>query len=673
MSARLRVLLFVCAAWSAMVGSPTPAAALTPYRTWALGPRGQLYLTQDAYIPAAEIELPINGAEDLFITADGDMYIADAGNGRVLRVRGEDVVAVYGSAVLQRPTGVFVDEEGTLYVADAGNNTVVILDAQGNLIRAFGRPSEPLFGARTPFLPRKLAVNARRDIYIISEGSVNGVLHMNQFGRFLGYFGSNAADMSLQMILRRMFLPPEQLEQFVKTQAASPSNVTIDRRALMYTITAGTSPDKSIRKFTIAGRNIFPDVPVGSTSLRDVHISEDGLLTVVSAEGIIYEYTENGLLLFMFGAPDRAEQRRGTLRNPTGIARYGDRLFVLDKDKNALVVFRRTAFAKLVHEGVRRYVEGFYSEAQPFFEETLRYNGAFIMAYQGIADAHFKQGSYADALTAYRYAEDRKGYSEAFWELRNVVLQRYLTPFLGGLTSLFALRGVIGWLDRRRRWSARWSDAWRRWKQQRWVDDFIFLFRFIKQPADSFYYIKYNLRGSVGFAVLLYGWVVVVHLLTRFWTGFPFNPYASAGEVAVEREIVFALGALLLWNVANYLVSTISDGEGRFRDVFIGTAYSLFPFALFALPLTLFSNLLTLNEVFLFTFSRDLIWAWCALMLFIMVVEIHNYTLSQALRNVALTLFTAVIILLTAYVFFVLFNQLSSFVQAIIQEVGLRG
>jgi len=476
----------------------------------------------------------------------------------------------------------------------------------------------------------------------------------------------------LKMILQRMFLTPEQLEQFIKNEAASPSNIAIDRRSLIYTVTAGTSPRKSIRKFTIAGKNIFPDT-IGSSSFRDVHISEEGLLTVVNADGVIYEYVENGMLLFVFGAPDEGEQRRGTLRNPSGIARYGERLYVLDKDKNALVIFETTAFARLVHEGARRYVEGFYSEAKPYFEQVLNYNGSFIMTYQAIGDAYFKEGKYAEALTAYRYAEDRKGYSEAFWELRNVVLQRYLAQFLGVLVIWGLVSNIGRRLDRRYGWFDPLRRVIGRLLQVRLVDDYLFLFRFIRQPADSFYYIKYKLRGSVGFAITIYTWVVLVRLLTLFWTGFPFNPYASASDVPVEREVIAAVVLIALWNIANYLVSTITDGEGRFRDVFIGSAYSLFPYALFALPLALFSNLLTLNEQFIFTFSRDLIWVWCGIMLVIMVMEIHNYSFVETLRNIALTIFTMLMFLLTAYVFFVLFNQLADFIRAIVQEVGLRG
>jgi len=651
---------------------PQPVEALTPYRTWALGPQGRLYLTQDAYIPLTEIELPINAAEDLFITADGQIYIADTGNGRILRLQNHTVVAEYGKGVLEKPTGVFVDEDGIIYVADAGKNHVVILAADGSLIHEFGRPNEPLFGRRAEFLPRKLVVDARKNIYVISEASVNGVVQMNPTGQFIGYFAANTAEMSLKMILQRMFLTREQLEQFIKNEAASPSNLAIDRRSLIYTVTAGTAPRKSIRKFTIAGKNIFPDT-FGSSSFRDVHISDEGLLTAVDANGVIYEYVENGMLLFVFGAPDQGEQRRGTLRNPTGIARFGENLYVLDKDKNALTVFQTTAFARLVHEGVRRYVEGFYSEAKPYFEEVLNYNGSFIMTYQAIGDAYFKEGNYAEALTAYRYAEDRKGYSEAFWELRNAVLQRHLAQFLGALVALSVVQGIGRRLDRRFGWFDPLRRAGERLRGWRLVDDFVFLFRFIGQPADSFYYIKRNLRGSVAFALLLYGWIIAVRLLTLYWTGFIFNPYASAEDVPVASEVVTLMIGLGLWNIANYLISTITDGEGRFRDVFIGSAYSLFPYALFALPLALLSNLLTLNEVFIYTFSRDLIYAWCALMLLIMVMEIHNYSFVETLRNIGLTLFTMLMFLLTAYVFFVLSNQLLDFIRAIIQEVGLRG
>jgi tetratricopeptide (TPR) repeat protein len=494
---------------------------------------------------------------------------------------------------------------------------------------------------------------------------------MNTNGNFIGYFGANMAEMSLEMILRRAFLTQEQLAQFIRNEAASPSNVAIDHQSLVYTITAGTTRDKAIRKFTVSGKNLIERV-FGSRTFRDIHVSPHGLMLAVDSTGAIYEYDLNGSLLFMFGGQDRGDQRLGLLSNPSSIERVGDNIYVLDKDKNAIITYRVTDFAKTMHDGVRLYTEGFYAEAQPYFEEVLNYNGLVLTAYLAIANAHFKAGDYVRALEAFRNAEDRDGYSETFWELRNAVLQESLANALGLLFGGWIVMSIFTRVERR----YRWLDPLRRFRQHllkiRLVDDFAFMFRFIRQPADSFYYIKQDLRGSVLFAALLYLWVLIVRILTLYLTGFVFNPFAALWQIQVETEITYTLGLLLLWNVANYLVATISDGEGRLRHVFVGSAYCLFPYALFALPIALLSNLLTLNEVFLYTFSSQLMLLWVGVMLVIMVKEVHNYSVNETIRTLLLTLFTMAMFLLTAYILYVLFNQLYEFVQAVVQEVRLN-
>lgn len=361
------------------------------------------------------------------------------------------------------------------------------------------------------------------------------------------------------------------------------------------------------------------------------------------------------------------------LSDPTAIARAGDRLYVLDRDKNAVVIYQATAFAQTVHEGVRLYVDGFYLEAKPQFEAVLAYNGLFTLAYQALANAAYKEGELAAALANYRHAEARAGYSDTFWELRNAALQRHLGGALLGMIGLGVVLNVLPRLGRRRGWGERLRGWGRAARSIRLVDDFLFMFRFIKQPADSFYYVKQDERGSLLFALLLYLWVVASYILSLYVTSFVFSPYASPAWIPVESALLSVLVLIPLWNAANYLVSTISDGEGRLRHVFIGSAYSLFPYALFALPIALFSNLLTLNESFLYTFSRQLMWAWTGIMLFIMAKEVHNYRVSETVRNLLLTLFTMAMFLLGAYILYVLFSQLYEFVAAIIQEVGLRG
>lgn len=655
-----------------LVLAPGPAHADAPYTTWALGPDGNFVLTQEAYTPVAEIALPVNAPEDMFITPDGAIYLADTGNGQIVRLNDSfEVEATFGEDVLAGPTGLYVDDDGVMYVADAGQGTIVILGADGAVMNQFGKPDEPLFGRSREFLPRKIAVDARENLYVISEGSVNGIVQMNTEGDFIGYFGANSASMSLTMILRRFFLTEAQLDQFIRNEAASPTNLTIDQQSLVFTITSGTSGAQAIRRFTVSGSNIFPDTP-GSTDFRDIDVSESGLVAAVAGDGSIYEYDLNGTMLFAFGALDTGEQRLGTLRNPAAIGRHDEQLLVLDRDKNAIVVYETTASARQVHAGVGLYMEGFYAEAKPFFEQVLDTNGSFIMAYQAVADAYFKAVDYPSALAHYRFAEDRNGYSQAFWELRNVVLQRHLGNALLTLFGLVLVSRVATTLDRRSHWSQPLRDWWERLKSIQLVDDFIFMFRFIKQPADSFYYIKKKLRGSLLAAMLIYLAVVVIRVLSLYVTGFIFSPYGSVSQVPVESTILTTVGLIFLWNAANYLVSTISDGEGRVRDVIIGTAYSLFPYLLIALPVALLSNVLTQNELFLYNFPLTLMWLWIGIMLTLMVTEIHNYSFSETVRNILVTLFTMALFVMTGYILYILFNQLFEFIMAVAQELRLR-
>jgi len=668
MKKTLRIILLASILASTFVG----VQAESPYTTWALGPGGHFFMTQDAYMPHTEIDLPISAAEDMFIASDGLMYIADTGNHRIVKLENFEIIATYGEEILSGPTGIFVDGEGIMYVVDAKSNSICILDQDGNLVQQFSRPDEPLFGRSREFLPRKIAVDARKNLYVISEGSVNGIVQMNTNGDFIGYFGANTATMSLKMLLQRLFLTQEQLEQFIKNEAASPANLTIDHQSMVYTITAGETSGRGIRKFTVSGKNIFPDT-YGSSTFRDIDVSDEGLVIAVDATGMIWEYDLNGFVLFVFGSQDRGEQRLGTLRNPSAIERDGEFIYVLDEDKNAIVVYQTTAFARQVHYGVRLYMDGFYSEAKPYFERVLNFNGSFIMAYQAIADAYYKERNYTTALENYRYAEDHHGYSQAFWELRNTVLQQYLTSAILWIVGLSLTHSIFNRFERR----YKWLDPVRKWlndlQRFKLVDDFVFMFRFIKQPADSYYYIKKNLRGSLRFAVIIYIWVIVVRVLSLYLTGFIFNPYASYSDIRVENEILITVLLILAWNSANYLVSTISDGEGRVKDVIVGTAYSLFPYALFVLPIALISNVLSLNEVFVYNFSMNIVWFWSGLMLFIMVKEIHNYSFAETVRNVLVTLFTMALFALTGYILYVLFNQLNDFISAVLQEIRLRG
>ena len=56
---------------------------------------------------------------------------------------------------------------------------------------------------------------------------------------------------------------------------------------------------------------------------------------------------------------------------------------------------------------------------------------------------------------------------------------------------------------------------------------------------------------------------------------------------------------VVLWVIGNSMVSSINDGEGSIKNVYVMTAYSLAPYLLIIPPTVLLSYVLTLNEAFI--------------------------------------------------------------------------
>ncbi len=113
-------------------------------------------------------------------------------------------------------------------------------------------------------------------------------------------------------------------------------------------------------------------------------------------------------------------------------------LYILDKDRNNIQVFRPTYFAQLVHQASELYVDGRYAEAEGPWREALKYNTNYNLAHSGIAKAFERIGLWEEALVEYRYGQNRDGYSEIFAKLRH----EWIRDHFGLAVLLFAL-GVL--------------------------------------------------------------------------------------------------------------------------------------------------------------------------------------------------------------------------------------
>ncbi len=292
------------------------AVAETPYRTYTVDGYGYVLETQSAYNPASAItkvgETSFVTPMDMAIGKDGNLYIADAGAHVVMvsTVDGEEVRMI-GEGTLQSPTGVFVSDDDKVYVADKDAKKVFVYDLEGNLLNEYGKPDSPIYGDVMDFRPIKVVANSTGTMYVICEGNMNGIVQISpvEGGSFLGYFGTNYTSLSPFQILQRFILTDAQRAQMLSNIPSTPTNLHIDEDGLIYTVTQGDQ-DMALKKLNIAGRNMLDSDPYWADLPAAVTTGQYHNMLVADSDGYIYEYNEEGELLFMFGGRRRAPAHR---------------------------------------------------------------------------------------------------------------------------------------------------------------------------------------------------------------------------------------------------------------------------------------------------------------------------------------------------------------------------
>lgn len=658
-----------------LIGLKPVYANTAPYTTLTEDYRGMLVSSQAGYLPIGTItkigDYELNKASDIFIDKEDILYIADTANARVIvcTLRGE-LISVVGEEILKRPTGIFVNQKGDIYVADPGQEKVIVFSSNGDVINEYTKPEEPLYGQKNRFVPQKLVVDKAGCIYVISEGNTNGIAQINSYGEFLGYFGANYTRLSLNEIIKRLIFTDAQKEQLKLNVPSSPKNLTIDDRGLIYTVTQGAGRT-GLKKFNLAGINILDDTRVDN-NVADVAIGQIENIFVVSSDGYIYEYSREGDLLFLFGGRDDGKNRSGLFVSAVAIdVDSSGNLYVLDSESNKIQIFGKTEYAELVHQALTLYQQGKYIESKEPWEEVLRQNSLFDYANKGLGQAYYKLEQYDEALTAFRLGGDKDGYSSAFWEVRNIYLKDKLFYIFILLILLWIAVKIIKRLNRKYGILRPIEDAIAAIKDITLVRELGFIAYVPKNPADAYYGIKNENKVSILSSTILYILFLVIYVINKYFSGFLFKRIAE-GRFELLTDIIAVLGTFALAIISHYLISSIRDGEGKLRDIYCSLAYSLVPYIILKPIAIVLSHMLTYNEGFFITLINIIIYAAIAVLIIIMIKEIHDYPLKETFKNIGLTLFTMMIFVISGIIIVVLVNQVWDFVVTIAKEVSYR-
>ena len=724
----LYVVIFAMIA--AMLFGTVYSSAASTYETYTYSIDGEVLKSPEAYHADDSFDsidmnlvsekfggLALNDAKDVFADYQGNLYIADTGNNRIVILNkyygATKIINGYvdenGKAqTFSKPQGVFVtnptiNADGTthLYVCDTDNERIVVFDEKFEYIRTLEQPESKLID-KGDFKPTAIAVDLYGRLFVISPNCYEGVIVMSGTGEFTGFIGAQKVTFSLLERIWRRFQTEEQKNASVQNVSIAYNNITVDDQGFVYVTNDNIEPESQfksiktkvatyapVKKLNSSGEEIMSrngffnpggEVLVMSSlevsNIIDVAIGDQNTWTIMDSDPSrpearirLFTYDQSGNLLFAYATKgEQLGQGANFVSTTYQVIDGVYYMVVLDKTnsgKMQLIVYSPTEYCDTIISAIRNQNEHNYTDSIYFWQDVLTRNNNFDLAYIGIGKALYSQGKYSEAMEMLSKAYETKYYSTAFKEIRKDSLQSFMVPMIILLIGvIYLFFKFLGWAKVKNKATSL------KVGQKTYGEELLYAFHLVFHPFDGFWDIKHEKRGSVRAGLTILGLTILSFFYQSIGTGYIFNP---RGNYSTIFAAIGSVGVLvILFCVANWCFTTLFDGEGSFKDIFIASCYSLAPLPLFVTLSTILTNVFTSSEGSIVTLLVTLGYVWVGILLFFGTLVTHDYSINKNIVSTLCTIVAMMIIMFIAILFSGLVVKMVTFVSSVISEISNR-
>ena len=416
----------------------------------------------------------LNNPDGIFAHGN-EIYLCDSGNNRIIELHREsaeklEVVRIIDSfegdvevKTLANPTDVAVAENGDFYIADQGNARVLKLDKDLNYIMEFNKPDDNTLDPSLVFQPKKLAIDTAGRVYCIATGINKGLIKYEADGSFSGFVGATKVKFDWTDYIWKKFASQAQrakMESFVPTEY---ENIFMDYEGFIYATMAlnedkNTKSDSAVRKLNLLGNDIIVsngewglngDLYWGSgggyegpSIFTDITVMENDIYVCLDRNrGRCFAYDDQGNIVFCFGGNGNMN---GYFRRPTAIDSIGHDLYVVDALDNSITVFVPTEFGKQVYNAVEQFDQGEYEKSGESWDKVMKQNGNYDLAYIGIGRSLLRQKRYKEAMRYFELKYDDENYSKAYKQYRKIWVEDHIVIIVLVILALFLVPMTIG-------------------------------------------------------------------------------------------------------------------------------------------------------------------------------------------------------------------------------------
>lgn len=383
--------------------------------------------------------------QGLFSRGD-QLFLCDTDNNRIVVLKRSDSTFVLDYVIetfthdgetdsFIKPYDCFMTEDGDLYVCDYGNCRIVVLDSDLNCIQVVDSPEDETIDDSFQFAVKKMVVDDTGRMYVLVESVNKGFMAFDPDGTFTGYIGANKVTYTLWDRFWKTVATEAQKDQMVNFVPTEYNNIALSTDGFFLATTSvfeewelTNGSVNPIRKLNAMGTDILIrngySQPMGdlmwgtaagyngaSKFVDVVSMENDTYYILDRTRSRIFAYDSQGNLLYAFGGPGNKE---GYFQYPSAIEQNDYDLFVLDYSAGTLTMLSLTDYGRLINQAIEEYQAGSYELSADTWEQVLKYNGNYALAYIGIGRSLLRQDDYEGAMHYFKLAYDFDNYSKAF-------------------------------------------------------------------------------------------------------------------------------------------------------------------------------------------------------------------------------------------------------------------
>lgn len=623
---------------------------------------------------------------DITFDASGNLYILDKNSRIVVLDAGynfiKEIGLIGGTESYEDAKGMYIGKDDTVYICDTEGHRILHINTEGSLIEKITLPKSNLIPDDFDFRPTNMAIDEYGYTYILSDGSYYGALLYDSNMEFLGFYGANTVTATIGSVFtnikNRIFPNNTKKGNSTKRLPFCFVDLALDDEGFIYTSTGYTDTSRKgqIRKLGPGlGNNIlgsdeisfvdtqintsYNDGAVAKQDIFDIEVDNNGFVYgLESAFGKVFVYDSSCRIMSVFGGGMGFGSQVGNFVTVSALAikNNGEEVLVSDGATNKITVFKITDFGRRVKELVGLTIKGDYEGSKAGWEEIIRLDNNFQPAYGALARAYINEGNYDKALELAKKGYDRETYAIAFEYKRSDIIKDYFfVIFIAILVLVVALIAFLVISTRKKIKFIRNKEL-------------SLMFSVLIHPSNSFTDIKEKKQGSVLLCAISVLVFYIVTILQTLKGGFLFTVYDAASFNSLWL-FVKTVGLVGLWILANWMVCTLLQGKGRFKEIAIVTCYSLLPLIIEKAIRLVLTNVLLPSEASFLNILDAIAILYFLILITIGLIKIHDFSMGRLVGTSVLSLAGVAAIVFLVITIVILVQQFGGFIVTVVTEI----